>query len=74
MVDHNSRGNGGGGNAARFLGIGFTLSLILGAPILAGFVLDKFVGTLPLFLLVGVALGFIWSLYYVYRTLQSLGG
>ncbi len=74
MVDTNPRGNSGRGNAARFLGIGFTLAIILGAPILVGFVLDRFVDTLPLFLLVGVAAGFVGSLYYVYRALKSLGG
>ena len=73
MADTNSRGNGGGGNGARFLGIGFTLGMILAAPVLVGFVLDRFVGTLPLFLLLGVAVGFAGSLYYVYRALKSLG-
>ena len=73
MADNNSRGNGGGSNAARFLGIGFTLGLILGAPVLVGLVLDRLAGTLPLFLLVGVVLGFAGSLYYVYRALQGLG-
>lgn len=74
MADNNSRGNDGGANAARFIGIGFTLGLVLGVPVVVGFVLDKLAGTLPLFLLVGVALGFVGSLYYVYRALQSLGG
>lgn len=74
MADSNSRGDGGRGNAARFLGIGFTLAIILGAPVLVGFVLDRLVGTLPLFLLVGVAVGFVASLLYVYRALKSLGG
>lgn len=74
MADSNSRGNGGGGNAARFLGLSFTLALILGVPIVVGFVLDRVAGTLPLFLLLGVALGFVGSLYYVYRAIKSLGG
>ena len=74
MADSNSRGNGSGSNAARFLGLGFTLGLILGAPIVVGFVLDRLIGTLPLFLLLGVALGFVGSLYYVYRAISSLGG
>ena len=74
MADTNSGRNGSGGNAARFLGIGFTLCLILGGPVLVGFILDRLVGTLPLFLLLGVALGFVGSLYFVYRALKSLGG
>ena len=74
MTDNNSRRNGSGGDAARFLSLGFTLALILGAPIIVGFVLDRLVGTLPLFLLAGVAVGFVGSLFYVYRALKSLGG
>ena len=74
MSDNNSRRNGGGGDAARFLGLGFTLGLILGAPIVVGFILDRLIGTLPLFLLGGVGLGFVASLYYIYRALKGLGG
>ncbi len=74
MADRDARRNGRGGNAARFLGIGFTLGLILGAPVLLGFVLDRVVGTLPLFLLLGLVMGFVGSLYYVYRAIKSLGG
>ena len=74
MADFNSRGNDGGSNAARFLGLGFMLGLILGGPIVVGFILDRIVGTLPLFLLLGVALGFVGSLYYVYRAIRSLCG
>lgn len=74
MADINSGGNGNGSDAARFLGIGFTLALILGVPVFVGFVLDRVAGTLPLFLLLGVAIGFVGSLYFVYRAIKSLGG
>lgn len=74
MADSNSGRNGGGGNAARFVGVGFTLAMILGVPVLVGFVLDRVAGTLPLFLLLGVALGFVGSLLYIYRAIKSLGG
>lgn len=74
MADTNPGGNGGRGNAARFVGIGFTLALMFGAPIAVGYVLDRLVGTFPLFLLLGVAAGFAMSLYYVYRALKSLDG
>ena len=74
MADSNSRGNGGGSNAARFLGLGVMLGLILGAPIVVGFILDRLIGMLPLLLLLGVALGFVGSLYYVYRAIRSLSG
>ena len=73
MVDTNSRRNRNGGSPARLLGVGFTLGLLLGAPVLVGFLVDKLIGTLPLFLLVGVAAGFVASLYYVYRALKTLG-
>ena len=73
MVDTNSRRNRNGGSPARLLGLGFTLGLLFGAPVLVGFLLDRLVGTLPLFLLVGVAAGFAASLYYVYRALRNLG-
>ncbi len=74
MTDTNSRRNRNGGSPARLLGLGFTLGIIAGAPIVVGFLLDRIVGTLPLFLLVGVATGFAASLYYVYRALKNLGG
>jgi len=73
MVDTNSRRNRNGGSPTRLLGLGFTLGLLLGAPVLVGFLVDRLVGTLPLFLLVGVAAGFVASLYYVYRALKTLG-
>ena len=74
MPDTRSHRNDASGNYARFVGLGITLMLIFGLPTLVGFVLDKFVGTLPLFLLVGLAAGFVGGMYYVYRALQKLGG
>ena len=74
MADTNSRRNRNGDSPARFLGLGFTLGIILGAPVFVGFLLDRLVGTLPLFLLLGVAAGFGGSLFYVYRALKNLGG
>jgi ATP synthase protein I len=50
------------------------LLLILGLPTVVGFFLDRVAGTLPLFLLIGLALGFAGGMYYVYRVLQKLGG
>lgn len=38
-----------------------------------GFFVDRMLGTLPLFLLLGLGLGFAGSLYYVYLALKSLG-
>lgn len=37
-----------------------------------GFFLDKLTGTLPLFLLLGMVVGFVGGMVYVYRALQKL--
>ncbi len=73
MPDTGSQRNDASGNYARFVGLGITLMLIFGLPTVVGFVLDRLVGTLPLFLLVGLAAGFVGGMYYVYRALQKLG-
>lgn len=62
------------GNYARFVGLGFTLILIFGLPTVVGFFLDRLTGTLPLFLLIGLAAGFVGGMFYVYRALRNVGG
>ncbi len=62
------------GGYARFVGLGFTLILIFGLPTLVGFFVDRLAGTLPLFLLVGLAAGFAGGMFYVYRALRNVGG
>jgi F0F1-type ATP synthase assembly protein I len=74
MPDTRSQRNGGSGNYARFVGLGVTLMLIFGLPTVIGFFLDRLAGTLPLFLLIGLAAGFVGGMFYVYRALQKLGG
>jgi ATP synthase protein I len=74
MPDTRSQRNDADGNYARFLGLGITLLLIFALPTVVGFLLDGLAGTLPLFLLVGLAVGFVGGMYYVYRALQKLGG
>ena len=59
---------------ARFVGLGFTLLLLFGLPTVVGFFLDRLAGTLPLFLLIGLAAGFVGGMIYVYRALQNLDG
>jgi F0F1-type ATP synthase assembly protein I len=59
---------------ARFIILGFTFLLILAILTVAGFFLDRFLGTLPLFLLVGLGIGFAGGLYYMYVALQNLDG
>src|SRR5918994_1625424 len=58
MPDTRSQRNDARGNYARFVGLGFTLILIFGLPTVVGFFLDRLAGTLPLFLLIGLAAGF----------------
>jgi ATP synthase protein I len=74
MPNTNSQRNGAGGGYARFLTIGFTLLAIIGGLTVLGFFADRLFGTLPLFLLIGLVLGFVGGLYYVYRALESLDG
>jgi ATP synthase protein I len=72
MPSTNSQRNDAGGGYARFLSLGFTLIAIVGGLTVVGFFVDRWLGTLPLFLLVGLVLGFVAGLFYVYRALQSL--
>jgi ATP synthase protein I len=74
MPNTNSQGNDAGGGYARFLTLGFTLLAIIGGLTVVGFFVDRWLGTLPLFLLVGLVVGFVAGLVYVYRALKSLEG
>ncbi len=47
--------------------------MILAVLTAGGFFADKILGTLPLFLLLGLGIGFAGSLYYVYLALKELG-
>jgi F0F1-type ATP synthase assembly protein I len=73
MPGTRSQRNDANGNYARFAGLGITVLLIFGLPTVVGFFLDGLAGTLPLFLLIGLAAGFVGGMYYVYRALQKLG-
>ena len=74
MPDTGSQRNDANNGYARFVGLGITLLLSFALPTVVGFFLDELLGTLPLFLLVGLAVGFVGGMYYVYRALQKLGG
>jgi ATP synthase protein I len=74
MPNTRSQRNHANGNYARFVGLGVTLMLIFGLPTVVGLFLDRLAGTLPLFLLIGLAAGFVGGMFYVYRALQRLGG
>lgn len=61
-------------NNARFFGVGFAFILVLVVLCAVGFFVDGLLGTLPLFLMLGLGLGFAGGLYYVYVALKNLGG
>ncbi len=73
MPGADSHGNNAGGSYARLFGVGFALISIIGALTAVGFFVDRLFGTLSLFLIVGLVLGFAGGLYYVYLALKRLG-
>ena len=74
MANTDPRRDDTGPSYARFFGLGFAFIVTLGVLTVAGYFLDKALGTLPLFLLIGLAIGFAGGLYHVYRALKKLGG
>jgi F0F1-type ATP synthase assembly protein I len=74
MPDTDTHGKNAVGSYTRLLGLGFAFLVILGVLVVVGLLVDRWLGTLPIFLLVGVALGFAGGLYYMYQSLKSLGG
>lgn len=74
MLATNLRRSTTGSDYARFLGIGIVFLLILSIFVVIGFLVDNLLGTLPLFLLLGLGIGFVGGLYYLYRVVDELGG
>ena len=73
MANTESRRRETGPGYARLFGVGFAFILVLGVLTAIGYFVDRLLGTLPLFLIVGLVLGFAGGLYYVYRALSTLG-
>ena len=73
MPDTRSQRNQASGDYARFVGIGFTFMIIIGAITAGGYLLDRLFGTLPLFLLVGLLVGFGAALTYLFVSLSRVG-
>ena len=73
MANTESRRRETGPGYARLFGVGFAFILILGVLTALGYFVDRLLGTLPLFLIAGVVIGFAGGLYYLYRALDSLG-
>lgn len=62
------------GNYSRFAGLGFTFVILIGVFTLGGYGLDRLLGTMPLFVLLGMLVGFIGALYYLFVKMKELGG
>ena len=73
MANTESRRRETGPGYARLFGVGFAFILILGVLTAIGYFVDRLLGTLPLFLIAGVGVGFAGGLYYLYRALDTLG-
>ena len=73
MADSDPRRGDTGTGYARFFGLGFAFIAIVGGLAVAGFFVDRMLGTLPLFLLIGLGAGFAGALYQVYLALKKLG-
>ena len=73
MADTSLCGSVMGNNYGRSIALGITLLLILVVLGGLGLLADTFLGTLPLFLLIGIVVGFALGLYYMYVTLKNMG-
>ena len=62
----------GWGIALRFIGLGWYVAFCIVVGIVGGVWLDRLVGTLPLFTLLGVLLGTVAAFYGVYKLVQPL--
>jgi ATP synthase protein I len=74
MPNTDSQRNDSRGNYARFFHVGFAFVFIIGVITAGGYGLDRLFGTLPLFLLLGMAGGFAAALFYLFFELKKLGG
>lgn len=61
------------GNASRFAGLGFTFVALIGLFTLGGYALGRFIGGMPVFVLLGLFVGFAAALGYLYVRLKELG-
>lgn len=59
---------------ARYAGLGVQFTATVGLLALAGYWLDRKLGTLPLFLLAGVLVGFLGAMYSIVRHVPPTKG
>lgn len=74
MISTDFRGRDLNGNYTRFAGLGFTFMILIGVFTLGGYGLDRLLGTVPLFVLLGMVVGFAGALYYLFIKIKELGG
>ena len=74
MPNTDSQRNDSSGNYARFFHVGFAFMFIIAVFTGGGYGLDWLLGTLPLFLLLGMLVGFGAALYYLFTALKQVGG
>lgn len=74
MPNTDSNGGNASGGYARFVGLGFTFVFVIGLFVALGYGADKLLGTLPLFLLLGMVVGLGAALYYLFVRLKDVGG
>lgn len=73
MPNVKSQGNNPKESYARFIHVGFAFMLIIAAFTAGGYGLDWLAGTLPVFMLLGMLVGFVGALYYLFATLGKVG-
>ena len=74
MPNTDSQRNDSNSNYARFFHVGFAFMFIIAVFTVGGYGLDWLAGTLPLFLLLGMLVGFGAALYYLFTALKQVGG
>lgn len=62
-----------GSDYGRYIIVGAVFLVILGVVAVIGLLVDNLLRTLPLFLLLGLVIGFAGALYYLYRAIDELG-
>jgi ATP synthase protein I len=73
MVETNTGSGITGSDYGRYIIVGTVFLVILVVFAVIGLLVDNLLGTLPLFLLLGLVIGFAGALYYLYRAIDELG-
>ncbi|WP_047864987.1 AtpZ/AtpI family protein [Rubrobacter aplysinae] len=71
MANSDSRTNRGSGYA-RLIGVGFSFFMIIVGLSAGGFLIDRVLDTLPLFMLVGLVAGFALGMLYIYFAIKKM--